>query len=119
MLFDVQVVPADFALVDAKTAIDRCGLDTSHARQDDLAWLLSAVLLVEDVVPALAGATWCSDVQGIEASDVVLWRRRRNLHLPRKRRKIFSLRIGRRHGEHLLYPLNALCFEDNIMGGGM
>lgn len=74
MLFDVQVVPADFALADAKTAIDRCSLDTSHARQDDLAWLLSAVLLVEDVVPALAGATWCRDVQGVETSDTVLRR---------------------------------------------
>jgi hypothetical protein len=74
VLFDVQVVPADFALVDAKTAIDRCGLDTSHARQDDLAWLLSAVLLVEDVVPVLAGAIWCSDVQGVETSDTVLRR---------------------------------------------
>lgn len=74
MLFDVQLVPADFALVDAKTVIDWCGLDTSHARQDDLAWLFSAVLLVEDVVPALAGATWCSDVQGVETSDTVLRR---------------------------------------------
>jgi len=27
-------------------------------------------LLVEDVVPALAGATWCSDVQGVEMFKV-------------------------------------------------
>ena len=110
MLFDVQVVPADFALVDAKTAIDRGSFDTSHARQDDLAWLLSAVLLVEDVVPVLAGSTWYSDVQGVETSDMVLWPSERNLHLPRERRKVFGMRIGRRNGQQLLFPLNELYY---------
>lgn len=88
------------ALVDAKTTADRRRLNVSHAGQGDLAWLLSTVLPVEDVMPVPAGALWRSQVQGIDTSDVVLWRRGRNLDLPRERCKTFDFRVGGWHGAH-------------------
>ena len=79
------------ALVDAKTTVDRCGLNVSHAGQGDLAWLLRAVLPVEDVVPVPTGAFRRGQVQGVEACDVVLWRRGRDLDMPREGGKVFIL----------------------------
>ena len=60
-------------------------------------WLLSAVLPVEDVVPVSAGAFRRGQVQGVEACDVVLWRRGRNLDLPGERGKVFGFRVGGWH----------------------
>ena len=88
------------ALVDAKVTVDRRGLNVPHTGQGDLTWLLSAVLPVEDVVPVSTGTFRRSQVQGIEASDVVLWRRGRNLNLPRERCKIFGFRLGGWHGAY-------------------
>ena len=93
---------AVFALVDAKATVDRCGLDVSRAGQGDLAWLLSPVLSVEDVVRVPTGVFRRSQIQGIEASDVVLWRRGRNLDLPREGCEVLSFGVNGWHSEHLL-----------------
>ena len=84
--WDVQTLSSQAvsALIDSQITIDRRGGDVAHAGQGDLPGLLSPGLPVEDIVPVPAGAFWRSKVQGVEASDVVLWRRGRNLNLPRE-----------------------------------
>ena len=97
-----------FAPVDAKTAIDRRGGDVAHAGQSDL----TGVARCRPASGRCRTSTrWCLLAQqgsGRRGQCVVLWDCGRNFDLPRERRKVFSLRIDRRHGEDLLCSLNFL-----------